>query len=121
MGCSQLSQYYLGFINISVSHVDVLSFVLGVVLTVATMYLVNCVRDNRKVNRHILGRGKTKFYNGGCGTRGEQEWVSPYSMHATPRAPPPMVSPDSATLPTAPYPGLQKSPVAIPWPSNAIQ
>ena len=121
MGCSQSSQYYLGFINISVSHVDVLSFVLGVVLTVATMYLVNCVRDNRKVNRHILGRGKTKFYNGGCGTRGEQEWVSHYSMHATPWAPPPMVSPDSATLPTAPYPGLQKSPVAIPWPSNAIQ
>ena len=94
---------------------DVFSFLLGVVLTVATMYLIKCVRDNKKVNRHILGRGKTKFYNGGCGTRGEQAWVSPYSM------PPPMVYPDSATLPTAPYPGLQKAPVAIPWPSNAIQ
>ena len=88
---------------------DVFSFLLGVVLTVATMYLIRCVRDNKKVHRHILGRGKTKFYNG------EQAWVSPYSM------PPPMVYPDSATLPTAPYPGLQKAPVAIPWPSNAIQ
>ena len=35
--------------------------------------------------------------------------------------PPSMVTPASSTQPTAPYPGLQKPPVAIPWPSNAIQ
>ena len=93
MGCSQSSQYYLGFINISVSHIDVLSFVLGVVVAVGTMYLVSCVKDHKKANRHILGRGKTKFYNGGCGTRDGQEWFS-YSMHATPRAPPSMIPPD---------------------------
>ena len=75
MGCSQSNQYYLGFINISISHMDIFSFILGILLTVATMYIIRCAKANKKVHRHILGRGKTgtTFYNG-------QSWAPPYPM-----------------------------------------
>ena len=126
MGCSQSSEYYFGFINLNLSHLDVLSFVLGVVATVGTMYLVTCIRDSRKANKHILGRGKAKPYKGGCGPGGGPDWGSPpiyapYSLPAAPVASPSMLSPDPATFPTAPYNSLQKPPVMVPWPSNAIQ
>ena len=84
---------------------DIFSFILGILLTVATMYIIRCAKANKKVHRHILGRGKTgtTFYNG-------QSWAPPYPM------PPTMGYPDPAPPPTAPYPGPTKAPVAIPWP-----
>ena len=120
MGCSQSSQYYLGFINVSFSHVDVLSFVLGVEITIGTVYLVGCIRDHKKANNQILGRGKAKNYHG-WEARNGPDWVS-YPMHVVPRTSPSMTPPsDQSPLPTAPYPIQPKSPVAIPWPSNALQ
>ena len=49
-----------------------MSFFLGVVLTVATIYVVNYFRENRRANRHVLGKRKNKFYDGGGGPIGEQ-------------------------------------------------
>ena len=64
MGCSQSSQYYLSFINISFSHIDVLSFVLGVAVAVGTIYLIGCIRHQRRANNEILGHGKARTYQG---------------------------------------------------------
>ena len=80
---------------------DVFSFILGILLTVGTMYIIRCAKTNKKVHRHILGKTGTTFYNG-------QSWAPPYPMSPT------MSYPDPP--PTAPYPAPTKAPVAIPWP-----
>ena len=99
---------------------DVLSFVLGVALTVGTMYLVSWRKEHRQANKHILGWSKAKYYTGRWGPREGQDW-GPLTVCAPYSIPPSVMTPDTATPPTAPYPGLQKPPVAIPCPSNATQ
>ena len=54
MGCTQSSNYYLGFINISISHLDALSFVARVLLTLLFQYLWSYCRHTRKDSCHIL-------------------------------------------------------------------
>ena len=95
MGCAQSTEtnYYLGFINVSISHMDLFSFFLGICVTVGMLYIIRCIRTNRKLHRHILGG---------------HPW-GPYPM-------PPMATSYSNTPPTAPpYQASTKTPVAIPW------
>ena len=96
MGCAQSTEtnYYLGFINVNISHMDLFSFFLGICVTVGMLYLIRCVRTNRKIHKHILGG---------------HPWA-PYPMQ-------PMATSYPNTSPTAPYPNsnTKTSPVAIPW------
>ena len=109
MGCSQSSQYYLGFINVSFSHVDVLSFVLGVEITIGTVYLVGCIRDHKKANNQILGHEKAKNYHG-WEARNGPDWVS-YPMHVVPRTSTSMTPPsDQSPLHHCPQPHTPSSP-----------
>ena len=57
MGCAQSTEtnYYLGFINVNISHMDLFSFFLGICVTVGMLYIIRCIRTNRKIHRHILG------------------------------------------------------------------
>ena len=114
MGCTQSNQYYLGFLNISISHIDVLSFFLGIAVAIGTIYLVGCIRHQRKANNHILGRGKARTFQG-WGSGHAPEWNN-YPMAMAPRASLSLSTlPDQPPIPTAPYP---KQPVAIPWPAQ---
>ena len=56
MGCTQSTQYYFGFINISLSHLDVLSFALGVALTLGLQCLWSYCKNTRRASQHILGK-----------------------------------------------------------------
>ena len=72
---------------------DVFSFFLGILVTVGMMYIIRCIKTNRKLHRHILGG---------------HPWA-PYPM------PPTMTTGYPDPPPTAPYPAPTKTPVAIPW------
>ena len=95
MGCAQSTEtnYYFGFLNVNISHMDLFSFILGICVTVGMLYLIRCVRTNRKIHKHILGG---------------HQWAS-YPMQ-------PMAT-SYPTSPTAPYQNsnTKTSPVAIPW------
>ena len=110
--CQSSNQYYFGFINLSISHIDVLSFVMGVVLTIGVMALVRRCKEHRRAARHILGKSKQR-YNGKARSGPDMDWG--------PQASPPfyMMTSMMPPAPTAPYPGAHKT-ASIPWPSNTM-
>ena len=59
MGCTQSTTYYFGFINFSLSHLDILSFALGVVLTLGVQYLFQYCKHTRRASRHVLGKSRS--------------------------------------------------------------
>ena len=55
MGCTNWT-YYFGFVNISMSHLDVLSFVMGIVPTLGVQYLWGYCKHTKRASKHILGK-----------------------------------------------------------------
>ena len=111
MGACQSSEVYVGFINLNVTHLDVLSFALGALFAVALWYLVNYCKLGRRANKHVL--------RGAPGPA--HAWGPPGAYNiAMPSWSAP--TPDPTAYPTAPYPGSSAKPplVMIPWPSNAL-
>ena len=99
MGCSQSVEYYFGFININISHLDLLSFALGVGLTLAAQCLWTYCKNSRRAAQHILGKIPAQ--------KGGQRAIPPaaynggfYPYPPAPPCPPPTVEP--ATAPPAP-------------------
>ena len=106
--CQSHIEYYFGFINVSVSHLDVLSFFLGVVCAVAAQAVWGWFKRQKQASKHIL-RGATahKWAQGG----GKMEmrdsylpygftpgpWMMPPAGQAAPTAPAPMPPPPAST------------------------
>ena len=98
--CQSHVEYYFGFINVSVSHLDVLSFFMGVVCAVAAQAIYNWCKRQKNASKHIL-RGATAHKWGKGGSNGEMR--DPYMPYGFPPGPW-MMPPPGQAMPTAPAP-----------------
>ena len=108
--CQSHVEYYFGFVNISVSHLDVLSFFLGAAFAVAVQAAWGCCKRQKQATCHIL-RGATahKWAQG----PGKMEMGANYLPYNYPPGPGPMPPPG----PTAPpaMPPAPASTTIVPW------
>ena len=97
MGTCQSTEttYMFGFLNLQVTHMDLFSLLLGVGITIGTLYLIRCCKTHTKISKHILGSPTSKW-----GPYPAQI-VPPNFHHNAPTAPQP--------------PTTQASQLAVPW------
>ena len=108
MGCTQSNQYFFGFVNLSISHLDVLSFALGMALTLGIQYMFRYCKHTQRASKHILGSRKFPSHTLGSVPHARPNFYpypGPTSFSNTPEGPP-------ATAP--PVPGT----AVMAWPSQ---
>ena len=107
MGCTQSNQYYFGFVNISLSHLDVLSFALGVAITLGIQCLWSYCKNTRRASQHILGKIPSRSWAPRTLPAGQgfYPYPAPTSFSHSTEGPP-------ATAPPAPGTAV------MPWPSQ---
>ena len=98
MGTCQSTEttYMFGFLNLQVTHMDLFSLLLGVGITIGTLYVVRCCKTHTKIKKHILGAPTPKW--------------GPYPAQIIPQ------SCHHNNAPSAPQPPTtQTSQLAVPW------
>ena len=95
MGGYCSTEYYFGFINISFSHLDILSFMLGFGFAIGIQYIWNYCKHTKRASNHILGKSKKN-----CGTM---------EMQAATASQPASCYPYPMTSPFPPYPGVMQA------------
>ena len=107
------ANYYFGFVNLSFSHLDVLSFALGCLFALGVQYLVQYCRMNKKASLHVLGKKKSArgaMESPGAAAGVQQQGYYPYS-NSYPMPRPMPLYPDPAQA-SAPAPA---GTTIIPW------
>ena len=103
------ANYYFGFVNLSFSHLDVLSFALGCLFALGVQYLVTYCKNTKRASLHVLGKKKTgreSMESPGAAAGVQQHGYYPYPM---PRPMP--LYPDPAPASAPPPAGT----TVIPW------
>ena len=103
--CASHVEYYFGFVNVSVSHLDILSFFLGCIFTVAAQALYTWCKGQRKASKHIITAHKW----GKGGNQGEM--MNQFMPYMPPQ--PWMMPPPGPAMPTAPAP--PPTTALVPW------
>ena len=111
MGGCYSTEYYFGFINISFSHLDVLSFVLGFGFALGMQALWNYCKNTRRASQHILGKVSAK--NWGLGQLPAASCQPPAASYLPYPMPPPLPPSPGVMQSTAP-PAAQATAV-VPW------
>ena len=106
MGGCYSTEYYFGFVNISVSHLDVLSFALVVAFAFGMQALYSYCKNSKRATKHILGRASAQKGGQGPGQLPAAATYLPYPMPPTYPPPPgemqataPHAAPTTALVP----------------------
>ena len=111
MGACYSTEYYLGFVDINISHLDVLSFMLGAVFAYGVQALYSCCKKQKRATKHILtGVSAQKWGQG----PGQQPAVANYLPYPMPPTYPPTPGPMQASAPPAAPPAAPTTAV-VPW------
>ena len=106
MGGCNSTEYFFGFINISFSHLDVLSFMLRFGVAIGMQYLWQYCKHTKRASKHILGKSAKNR-----GVVEMQAASQPASYYPYPMSPPLPPSPGvmQATAPPA------QATAVVPW------
>ena len=111
MGGCYSTEYYLGFVNINISHLDVLSFMLGAAFAYGVQALYSYCKKQKRATKHILtGVSAQKWGQG----PGQQPAVANYLPYTMPPVYPPAPGPMQPTAPAAAPPAAPTTAV-VPW------
>ena len=101
MGCTQSNSYYFGIVNLSLDHLDVFSFALGVVFILGVSYTYSYCKYTRRASRHVLGKtrhSEARPPRAPPSSPFPWRWSSARTQGDTPPAAPPPTAPPGTGL-----------------------
>ena len=99
--CQSTVEYYFGFINLNISHLDVLSFMLGCLFAMGAQALWSCCKKHRQATKSILRSATGQMWGQG---QGHQMTGAHYLPYNYPPMPPAYQTAQGPMQPSAPTP-----------------
>ena len=112
--CQSHMEYYFGSVNVNISHLDVLSFMLGAAFAFGVQAMWTYCKKQKQATKHILKGATGQKWGQGPGQQPAGANYLPYNIPPMPSTYPPAPGLMQPTAPPAAPPAAPTTAV-VPW------